>query len=141
MEINVSRIDIIGQNGNDGLHYADEHEMEIFHPIEHDPTGRDAHEPGAKLDAGKVYAGLLGDFSRALMAVAEVSTHGANKYSRGGWMTVPNGIVRYKDAAWRHMLKDNYEERDGDSGLLHYAHFAWNVLAVLELMLEAEEHD
>lgn len=34
---------------------------------EHDPTGRSAHEPGAKLDAGKPRCGLvLGGFSRAL---------------------------------------------------------------------------
>ena len=44
---------------------------------ENDPTGRGAHEPGAKLDAGKPLAGVLSDFSLALIAVAEVGTFGA----------------------------------------------------------------
>lgn len=111
---------------------VDEHLEETFHPLESDPTGRAPHEPGAKLDAGKVYASLLGDFSLALTEVAKVATFGANKYSRGGWQTVPNGIQRYSDAKWRHLLKSGVDE---DSGLLHKAHEAWNVLAELELIL------
>jgi len=108
-------------------------------PKETDPTGKAPHEAGAKLDAGKTAAGLLGLFSRALLAVAEVSTHGAAKYSRGGWQHVDNGIERYDDAKWRHLLKGYYEENDPDSGLLHAAHEAWNALAKLELMLREKE--
>lgn len=106
---------------------------------EQDPLGTDAHAPGAKLDAGKVLAGVLADFSLALLAVAEVGTHGAEKYSRGGWQSVPEGETRYKDADWRHLLKGRHEDRDPDSGLLHEAHRAWNVLAVLELKLRREK--
>lgn len=102
---------------------------------ESDPTGRKAADPGAKLDAGKVLAGVLGDFSLALTAVAEVGTHGANKYSRGGWQHVPNADVRYTDALWRHILAENTEPVDSDSNLLHASHSAWNALARLELML------
>ena len=102
---------------------------------EADPTGRDAHQPGAKLDAGKTQAGVLNDFSLALMAVAEVGTFGAVKYTRGGWQSVPNAIARYNDAGWRHKLKGCVAEYDHESNLLHKAHEAWNVLAELELIL------
>lgn len=106
---------------------------------ESDPDGLDAHEPGAKLDSGKIQAGLLGLFSRALLAVAEVGTFGATKYARGGWQSVENGIERYDDAKVRHMLKGYYEDDDPDSGLSHAAHEAWNALAKLELMLRKTE--
>ena len=105
---------------------------------EFDPTGAEAHEPGAKLDGGKTLAGVLSDFSLALQAVAEVGTHGVRKYSRGGWQSVPDALTRYKDAEWRHLLKSRHEEYDPDSGLLHDAHKAWNVLAQLELRLRME---
>lgn len=107
----------------------------INNETETDPNGVDQHQPGAKLDAGKPLAGVLEDFSLALMAVAEIGTFGANKYSRGGWQSVPNGIERYKDATWRHLLKERNALLDDDSGLMHAAHMAWNVLARLELIL------
>lgn len=106
---------------------------------EEDPNGIKPNEPGAKLDAGKLQAGLLSDFSLALQAVAEVSTFGAKKYSRGGWQHVPNGEERYYDAMWRHLLQERHEDIDPDSGLLHEAHRAWNVLAKLELRLRREK--
>lgn len=102
---------------------------------ETDPTGRSAHEPGAKLDDGKVWAGLLADFSLALLEVAKVCTFGAKKYSRGGWQSVPDAPERYKDAQYRHMLAQRHEELDKDSGLPHLAHEAWNLLARIELHL------
>jgi hypothetical protein len=102
-----------------------------------DPHGKSAHEPGAKLDAGKLRAGLvLGGFSRALAAVAAVGTHGAAKYTADGWLHVPNGAERYTDAMWRHLLTEaSGEATDKDSGLHHAAHAAWNALARLDLML------
>ncbi len=112
--------------------------------VEADPTGREAGEPGAKLDAGKPRVGLMIDgFPRALLEVAKISTFGANKYSDGGWLRVPNGIARYKDAMQRHNLKiARGGIVDPDSGLLHAAHAAWNALAILELMiLEGEAID
>jgi len=104
---------------------------------EADPTGRGAHEPGAKLDLGKLRPGLvLGDFSNALTEVVRVGTFGAEKYSDHGWLEVPNGIERYSDAEMRHLLKRQQGELvDPDSLLLHDAHKAWNALAVLELRI------
>ena len=102
---------------------------------ESDPTGRNQHEPGAKLDAGKPRLGLvfLG-FSRALEAVGEVGTYGASKYSPKGWAEVPEGQERYTDAMLRHLLAEATESVDV-SGLPHAAQVAWNALARLELML------
>ncbi|MCK5612759.1 hypothetical protein KAR91_63385 [Candidatus Pacearchaeota archaeon] len=102
---------------------------------ESDPNGIDQHAAGAKLDDGKIQAGVLKDFSLALTAIAEVGSFGANKYTRGGWQSVPNGIERYEDAFWRHLLKERHEPVDEDSGLLHQAHLAWNILARLEMTL------
>ena len=108
---------------------------------ETDPTGKSPHQPGAKLDADKPLAALvLGDFALALLAVSEVGTFGARKYTASGWVEVPNGIPRYDDALMRHWLKGHAgETHDQDSGLLHAAHLAWNALARLELILREEE--
>ena len=102
---------------------------------ESDPNGTDQHAAGAKLDAGKIQAGILKDFSLALKAVAEVGTFGANKYARGGWQSVPNGIARYEDAFWRHLLQERHEPIDADSGMPHEWHLVWNALAHLEMVL------
>ena len=98
----------------------------------------DQHAPGSKLDSGKLIAGVLLDFSRALEYVAEVGTFGAHKYTRGGWLSVPDGQVRYTDALIRHLLKLQQEELDPESGMDHLAHIAWNCLAVLELKMREQ---
>lgn len=105
--------------------------------VEQDPSGKSSHEPGAKLDAGKTMPSLiLSAMPRAMLAVAEVGTFGARKYSRNGWLSVENGVERYTNAMDRHRL---YETIDGpvdpQSELLHASHLAWNALARLELML------
>ena len=116
-----------------------------FHPTEApqegDPNGIDQHTKGAKLDAGKPDAGLvLESFPHALMAIAEVATFGANKYTRGGWKEVPGGLLRYKAAEMRHRLyREMGEALDKDSGLSHQAHEAWNTLAQLEYILSGRE--
>ena len=111
--------------------------------VETDPTGRNIHEAGAKVDEGKPRVGLvLGDFSQALMEVAKVGTFGANKYSDSGWISVPDGINRYTDALGRHLLYEGKGESvDPDSGLQHAAHAAWNALARLELMLRSSNQN
>ncbi len=110
---------------------------------EQDPNGKSAHDSGSKLDSGKVEVDLITrGFARALWAVAEVGTFGAEKYTRDGWEDVPEGLRRYEDAKNRHMLKRNMgEERDPDSALLHRAHEAWNALALLELELRSRGED
>jgi hypothetical protein len=106
--------------------------------MESDPNGKNAHEPGAKLDNGKVcvWRGAIDYFPRAIEAVAAISTFGARKYAWKGWETVPEGVERYSDALVRHLVAEaKGQVLDPDSGLTHAAHAAWNALAVLELKL------
>lgn len=104
---------------------------------EYDPTGLGQHEPGAKLDGGKVRPELvMRGFANALWAVAEIGTYGAQKYTDDGWEKVPDGFQRYTDAMYRHLLREHQGEAlDPESGFLHAAHTAWNALARLELLL------
>lgn len=100
-----------------------------------DPTGKAQHEPGAKLDAGKLRPTLvLRDMARALWGVIKVATFGANKYTDGGWLEVPDGIKRYEEAAQRHRFAIAMgETHDPESKLPHRYHVVWNELAILEL--------
>ena len=104
--------------------------------------GRDPKQPGSKLDAGKapVMQGVVNYFPRAIAHVALVSQFGANKYTWGGWVSVPDGVKRYGDAMGRHMVGEVIDGPiDPDSGLLHAAQVAWNAMARLELMLIQQE--
>ena len=112
-----------------------------------DPNGIAAGIKGAKLDAGKpaVWRGLLDYFPRACIAVADVSTRGAQKYSWKGWEEVKDGEARYADALARHILKESIEGLYdvGPGGLrdvLHASQIAWNALARLELILRRLEN-
>lgn len=103
---------------------------------EHDPSNLSSDSPGAKLDAGKPRVSLMmKGFPRALLAVSEVTAHGAVKYSELGFLKVVNGESRYADAGMRHFLK-RFIEGDLDSELpvYHLAQVAWNALAELEFM-------
>jgi len=107
-----------------------------------DPSGLDAHTDGCKLDAGKPDLSLLQDFGKALEAVAEVGTYGKEKYSRGGWQHVDDGLNRYTAAMMRHFFAERYSNFDtDDSELLHMAQTAWNALARLELYLRKEDEN
>lgn len=107
---------------------------------EQDPNGIEQHTAGAKLDAGKPDLSLLLMFGRALAAVGQVGSFGAKKYSRGGWLSVPNGVERYTAAMLRHLLGEDRGVYDDESGLRHAAQVAWNALARLELMLREEDN-
>ncbi len=118
------------------------YKMNVQKAIEVDPNGRDAKQGGAKLDAGKpaAWRGLLDYFPRACLAVADVSTRGAKKYSWKGWETVEDGEARYADALVRHILKESIDGLydigpGGLNDVLHASQIAWNALARLELLL------
>ena len=98
------------------------------------------NRPGVKDDRDKPPVGMMFEyFPRALLEVARVAGFGAKKYTRGGWISVPDGEHRYDDALGRHLLKRHIEgPNDLESDLLHLAHAAWNALAVLELALRKE---
>lgn len=108
--------------------------------IELDPNNLSPHIPGAKLDANKPNCDLVfGGFADALLAVARVGTFGVAKYTDNGWKQVPNGVNRYRSAAYRHLLASRF--LDEDSSLPHLAHAAWNCLAALQLLLSSESYD
>lgn len=106
-----------------------------------DPSGKSQHEPGAKVDAGKVRMHLItGGMARAITEVAKVATMGAAKYSDGGWVSVPDGFRRYEDAQQRHAASRHMDEtHDPESYLPHLAHEAWNALAKLDLFIREQE--
>ena len=109
---------------------------------ERDPLGKDPHELGAKLDAGKdpVLRGCIQYFPRALKYVAGISDWGARQYAWEGWRTVPDGINRYGNAQGRHLCDEKIDgPLDPKTGKLHAGQAAWNALARLELILEAQE--
>lgn len=135
-----------------------------FEELAIDPNGKGQHEKGAKLDHGKPRVDVvLGGFLPALahiiyvnsstsnyidilksiperdvdpiLEICKVGTFGANKYTDGGWLEVPNGIQRYRAANWRHALYRSRELHDPESGLLHSAHGGWNALAEITLLL------
>lgn len=104
---------------------------------EHEPHGKKPTDPGAKFDAGKIRMGLvIHGFPNALREVGRVATYGAAKYSPNGWRHVPDGVERYTDAMYRHLLQEAAgDEIDAESELMHAAMAAWNALARLELRL------
>lgn len=109
---------------------------------EEDPNGLDQHDAGAKLDSGKPDMSLLLEMGKALQAVAMVGTHGANKYTRSGWLSVSNGVDRYTAALLRHITYETYDEWDSDlPDTLHAAQVAWNALARLELILREKANE
>ena len=106
---------------------------------ESDPNGLGQHTNGAKTDANKPDCSLLLMFGKALRAIADVGTHGAKKYTRGGWQEVDDGINRYTAALLRHLCLEHYETYDRDLPVRHAAQVAWNSIARLELILREED--
>ncbi len=102
---------------------------------ETDPHGIPAHKPGSKLDNGKQIAGeIIIAFPRAMRELIKVSTYGATKYSRHGFLKVKNAELRYMDAAMRHLLAMGCgEDKDSESGLSHLTHAFWNLGAIIEI--------
>jgi hypothetical protein len=99
----------------------------------------DLNKPGVKDDTGKNRTGLMvSGFHNAISSVSEVTTFGVKKYTPNGWLTVPDGEARYKDALYRHLLESENHKDDPESGIPHLAHAAWNLLAILELQLRKE---
>lgn len=103
----------------------------------------DQHQPGAKVDQGKVRMHLItGGMARAITEIAKVATFGANKYTDGGWVVVPDGFRRYEDAQQRHAATRHMgETHDPESDLPHLAHEAWNAVAKLDLYLRDQENN
>ena len=106
-------------------------------PTHKTPTDK---KVGDKYDDGKFqYDLVMVDMARALYAVVDVATYGANKYTPGGWKYVDDAFRRYENAQFRHAAYRHFGEMyDSESKRLHLAHEAWNALAKLELFIRAE---
>ena len=90
---------------------------------------------GLKFDSGKPRWSLLP--MKAVEEQVKVMGFGAQKYEAHSWKTVPNGIERYTDAAFRHLVAYTQgEDNDPESGLHHLAHALCCVSFVLELEKE-----
>lgn len=122
------------------LAYARE---KLMKPI--DKPGPVEYVAGAvKYDSGKapVMRGCFRYFHRALEAVANVSAYGFSKYKGwGGWRKVDNAEERYQDALVRHMLSvaGGLRSTDPETNLYHLAHVAWNALALLDMVIAADD--
>lgn len=94
---------------------------------------------GIKYSEGKPMVGtLISIFPDALLAIGDCIREGAKKYPEvDNWKRVENAISEYTESAMRHLLK--YQKGiifDEDDELPHIAHFAWNALAITQLILE-----
>jgi hypothetical protein len=111
----------------------------------------DQHEPGAKNDHDKIDMSLLEFLHNALTEVCRVMDYGQTKYTRGGFLEVPNAMPRYTAAMWRHWLleqKETYDQcdpfYDTEKGLpfkgtlRHDAQVAVNALFRLEYRMREE---
>ena len=86
----------------------------------------------AKRDAGKPRLTFVPQ--QIIYDVARVREYGNDKYGDpNNWQTVE--IERYRDAAFRHLLKYLKDPKgvDDESGLTHLAHLACNVAFLCEM--------
>lgn len=94
---------------------------------------------GIKFDGDKPrLAEMIIDFREPLLALCKVWEFGANKYSKSNWKLVDNGETRYTNALIRHLLAEEKDLRDDESGLLHASHIAFNALARLKFILDKD---
>lgn len=70
----------------------------------------------------------------AMLDVAEVMRHGADKYGRKNWRKQPIDASTYYDAALRHLIAwfERGEDADPESGKSHLAHVACCALLLLD---------
>jgi len=85
---------------------------------------------GKKEDKGKLRYDLIPP--NALMEVAGVLTHGAQKYGAENWRKVPNCRRRYYSAVMRHLEAWRLGEEIDESGYAHIAHAITSLMFILE---------
>jgi len=135
-EENEKRMNVIAQNGNDGLHYikyelnGEITEIEVNEPIVVEPTSK------AKLRKDTpVFSGVLKYFPNALKAVARASKAGNDQHHPDKQLhwDMSKSKDEY-DAMIRHLL-DHEENPVDDDGILHLTKVCWRALAGLERYL------
>lgn len=133
----------------EGPDHCDGPESEGFEPGFEERSGQ--HVSGAKLDHDKIDMSLLELVGSALTEVARVMDYGQTKYTRGGFLDVPNAVTRYSAAMLRHYFAEQeskYDEGDPfydtEKGLpfkgtiRHDAQVVVNAIFRLECRLRAE---
>lgn len=89
---------------------------------------------GVKADKGKPRLGLvLVETPHAFEKLGTLLGFGADKYAIGNWDKLPEGEMRYLDALMRHLTQHHKGEKvDPESGELHLAHAAVNLMFLLD---------
>lgn len=98
------------------------------------PRVNPATQVGVKADQGKPRLGLvLVEVPHAFEKLGTLLGFGADKYAVGNWDKVPEGEMRYLDALMRHLTQHHKGEKvDPESGELHLAHAAVNIMFLLD---------
>lgn len=95
----------------------------------------------ARMNGGKPQMDFLLDFPIFAEALCRVMELGAEKYDRDNWKLGGKPDSEYLGAAIRHLMAHKSGELYADdSGCLHLAHAAWNLMALIELNVK-ETHD
>jgi len=134
---NEKRMNVIAQNGNEGLHYDDMTEDQQWQYVEGlDVT--DAETVTDKAQARKkipVYSGFVKYFPNAMKEVA-VCSRIANEQHHAGkplhWDM--NKSTDELDALMRHLVDHTTDPID-DDGIRHITKVAWRAMAMLERIL------
>jgi hypothetical protein len=128
---------------NDGVTVKNLEEVnrspQSFLPVDAVKSSQTATSGGRKFDGGKPQYGLTPP--KALKAIVEILTFGAEKYEPNNWKRVPDAQRRYFDALQRHLWawKDG-EQNDPESGKNHLAHAGCCLMFLLERdLMSAEE--
>lgn len=90
----------------------------------------ESDKPGQKDYDGKPMIHLIDN--DAIIGMAEVLTHGAQKYEPNTWQNIENPIDTHYDALMRHILAwKNGEIDDPESGFSHIKHVLTNAMFLL----------
>lgn len=127
--------DVFGQD-NCVTHAADDQYSEDNRPSTEEIK---ASPVAVRADSGKdPWALFMWDAAREVVRVLKM---GAEKYSARNW---EKGMKwsRCYDSAQRHLYSwfQEGKDRDSESGLLHLAHAAWNILVLLAYQLRGGKH-
>lgn len=129
----LSRIDLIGQNGNDGMHY-DDHMTETFNPIGKETNPKDIVGT-RKAPMSTVSAPVLAELGVAML-------EGALKYGRHNYRAVGVRASVYYDATMRHLMSWwEGENLDPDSDLSHLTKAIASLVVLRDAMLRNKMED
>jgi len=133
-EENNKRMNVIAQNGNDGLHY-------VHYDLDGEITEIEVNEPEVVTDKAQerkkipVYSGFVKYFPNAMKEVA-VCSRIANEQHHAGkplhWDM--DKSTDELDAMMRHLI-DHTSEPIDDDGIRHLTKVAWRAMAMLERTL------